>query len=228
MTAPCTVALIDSGVGANTPCHAATRIEFSADGDCAHSPALHDQLGHGDAIARIILTHAPQAALVSAQVFHDTLAASPALIAEGVNWARIQGARLIVLALGVRADRTVLRSACQGALASGCILLAASPARGPDVFPAQYDGVIRAMGDARCGAHDISALMSPRAHFGAPPLAPAILGSDHPLRGASCAAAHVAGRLAALLETAPHLSAHDLKDRLAQTARFHGPERRSV
>ncbi len=226
MTTRCKIGLLDSGVGASIACSAAIRIELSTEGECVHSPAVADQLGHGDAIAQIILAGAPQADLVSAQIFHDTLTTSPALIAEGIDWALGQGARLITMSLGVRADRAVLRHACQVALGAGCILVAATPARGPDVFPAHYDGVIRAMGDARCGPHDISALMTQRAHFGAPPQASDILGSDHPLRGASCATARVTGRLAALMEVEPHISSQELIDKLAQTARFHGPERR--
>lgn len=228
MTGRCIVGLLDSGVSRDTHCHAATRIALDAQGACVYSPDSPDRLGHGAAIARIILAGAPGTKLVSAQIFHDTLTTSPALIARGLHWTMNEGARLIVMALGVRADRAVLAEACQTALAAGGVLVAAAPARGRPVYPAHYDGVISAMGDARCGPGDISALMTSRAHFGAAPQADDILGANHPLRGASCATARIAARLAAQLEIAPHASARDLMERLAQSARFQGPEQRRV
>jgi hypothetical protein len=180
-----------------------------------------DAGGHGSSLARTILAAAPSASIVNAQVFHDSIAAPPAVVAAALAWAVEQGARVVNLSFGVRQDREVLRLACEGARAAGAILFAASPARGPAVFPAAYPGVIRVCGDARCSADEVSRLASAQADFGA---CPATI--DGRVRGASAATAWLTGRVAALLIERPDVDVASVERFLESIARYRGPERR--
>jgi hypothetical protein len=172
---------------------------------------------HGDAIARIILHHAPAARLLVADVFGARDRTTPAAVAAGLDWLRVERTRIVNLSFGLREDRAVLRAAVEVALAAGMILVAATPARGGAVFPASYPGVIRVTGDARCAAGEISALGGRPADFGGCPR-----GLDGALGGASFATGHFSGLLAARLAE----GALDQRAALENLARFHGPERR--
>jgi subtilisin family serine protease len=182
-----------------------------------------DASGHGSSVARTILSAAPSASIVNAKVFHDSIAAPPAVVAAALAWAVEQGARVVNLSFGVRQDREVLRLACEAARAAGAILLAASPARGPAVFPAAYPGVIRVCGDARCAADDLCFLGSAQADFGACPAT-----VDGRVLGASAAVARVTGLAAALLAEHPSADGASVARLLESMARYHGPERRGA
>ena len=146
------VGLVDSGVAADLQARIAAESAFVLGrGDAVEQrTATEDAIGHGSSIVRTILVAAPAARIVNAQVFHDSITAPPAVIAAALGWVVEQGARVVNLSFGLRQDREVLREACEAARAAGAILLAASPARGPSVFPASYPGVVRVSGDARC------------------------------------------------------------------------------
>jgi hypothetical protein len=103
------------------------------------------------------------------------------------------------------------------------LLVAASPARGPAVFPAAYPGVLRVCGDARCGPGDVSGLGGEPADFGACPRAVGVA-----VAGASAAAAHVSGIVAAWLASRGVAAAtgEETRAHLAEVARFRGRERR--
>ena len=84
--------------------------------------------------------------------------ASAAAVAAAVDWAVEHGASLVHLSLGLTADRAVLRAAVERAIRAGCVIVAASPARGPRVYPGAYPQVIRGTGDARCAPGELSCL----------------------------------------------------------------------
>ena len=151
MTASVAVGIIDSGVVAALAGRVAAACRV-APGPPAPRPAVAspDRLGHGSALARLILDAAPGVRLLVAQVFDDRPAASPAAIAAALDWLVGQGARLVNMSVGLTADRAVLRAACARAVAAGQIVVAAVPAVGPVVFPAAYPGVVGVTGDARC------------------------------------------------------------------------------
>jgi hypothetical protein len=187
---------------------------FHAEGD---GPALPDRLGHGSAVAALLLRSAPRARLRHAQVFDDRPVTSANRVARAVDWLA-EDCDLILLSLGLAADRAVLRDACARALRQDRILIAASPARGAPCWPAAYAGVIAASGDARCAWDDLSLL--PGGVIGAWCASPEQGGTG--MAGASLGAARVAGHLAEHVldvRVAPH-------DWLARQARFIGPERR--
>jgi hypothetical protein len=206
--------LIDSGAG-DRPLLAAAR--FRSDG--VREAAGDDPTGHGTRIARRITADRPQLELVLAQVFESGQPTSVLAIAAALDWCRAEGANLLHLSLGLAADRAPLAAAVARAVAAGCLVVAATPARGAPVYPAAYPGVIRATGDARCGAGEISRLGT--ATFGGCVRADAAgVGGG----GASVGAASVSCALIGCV--APGSSHAEALQALAARARYDGPERR--
>lgn len=224
MTVPVIVGIIDSGVAAALAGRVAAR-RFAADAE--GSAACPDRLGHGTAVARLILDAAPGVRLLAAQVFDDRPAASPAAVAAALDWLVGEGARLVNMSVGLTADRAVLRAACARAIAAGVLAVASVPAIGPTVFPAAYPGVLRVTGDARCRGEEIAVLPGDRAAFGASPwTGPAGAGEcGRPPAGASIAAARVSAALAAILLADPALDRDGALARLTAQATHTGPQR---
>lgn len=191
---------------------------FSASGE---GPATPDRLGHGSAVAAVLRRAAPGARLRHAQVFGDSPVTSADRVARAVLWLAAE-ADILLLSLGLAADRAVLRAACETALAAGRCLVAASPARGRAAFPAAYPGVVAATGDARCGWDDLSLLPGPV--IGAWCASPERGGAG--MGGASLAAARVAGHLAAGFAAGRPEAGADPAAWLAARCRIIGPERR--
>lgn len=162
---------------------------FLAEGE---GPARPDRLGHGTAVALVVARAAPRAAILHAQVFDDRPVTSADRVARALAWLAPR-CDLILLSLGLPADRAVLRAACAEALAAGAVLVASTPARGEICWPAAYPGVIAATGDARCGWDQLSLL--PQGVIGAWCASPERGGRG--MGGASLGAARVAGHLAA-------------------------------
>ena len=128
-----------------------------------------DPTGHGSRIAQVFAGGSPREVrpegsltrrfeLLLGQVFVDNRPTSAAAVAAAVDWALEHQAGLVHLSLGLAADRAVLRAAIERAVAAGCVMVASTPARGPEVFPASYPGVIRGTGDARCAPGELSHL----------------------------------------------------------------------
>lgn len=230
MSGPCLVGLLDSGVDpALTPAGRPRRSFFMAkDGTISHSDdGAPDRLGHGTALARIILAGNPAARLAIARIFGDSFSCTPAAAAAGLDWLVDQGARAVNMSFGLREDRTVLREACARAAAGGVILLGAAPARGPGVYPSSHEGVIRISGDARLRPGEISALGGLQADFGACPMPmEGDMANRQLIGGASFAVAHAMAAVQPFLAGNPGAGAADVFDYLTSSARFHGPERR--
>ncbi|HUW36798.1 MAG TPA: S8 family serine peptidase [Rhodocyclaceae bacterium] len=222
---PPSVGIVDSGVApALRPQLAAeTRLLRRHDGGVDRAPASDDALGHGSEIAKIVLALAPTASLVCAQAFSDRRSADAALVAEGILWCLEQRVRLINLSLGVRSDIEALRHACDLAVASGALLVAAFPARGNAVYPAAYPGVLAVSGDARCGGECWSVL-EPGQLLGAATFAAD--GQAH--GGASYAAARISGLAARFFGARPRADVRDCRAWLESDAAFCGRERRST
>jgi len=218
------VGLVDSGLDGPGAARADLACRFTADagGTVRARPVAADRHGHGSALAAVIAGHAPDARLANAQVFDDRAATTAASVAAALDWLRGHGVRLANLSLGLADDRAVLRRAVAEAVAAGLLLVAASPARGGPVYPAAYPGVLRASGDARCAPGELSWLGSAQADVGACPLLDGATPRPGTPAGASVAAAHVTGLLAAGFTGDPAAAAAWLRDR----ARWLGPERR--
>ena len=219
-----TVGLIDSGVDAAIAANLAASRAFrlAADGGVAALAPEADRLGHGAALAGILVRRHPGIRLLSAQVFADTLSCSARQVAAALDWLVLHEARLVNMSFGLRRDRDVLRQACARAQAAGLILIAAAPARGAPVYPASYPGVIRATGDARCAMDEISCLATAQADFGA-----CVRSDDGTVAGASVGCAYLSAFAAAFLARNPAASVVELRDWLAEWATYQGPERRT-
>jgi subtilisin family serine protease len=221
---PVRVALLDSGVNSALEEQVLASRAFlqKAEGGIAETTAVEDQLGHGSALAELIVSEAPRTQLLSAQIFTQKLGCTPLEVAAGLDWAVAQGAQIINMSFGLREDRPILREACARALAAEVILVAAAPAQGAAVYPADYEGVIRATGDARCEPGDISFLDSAQADFGGcvRSLVPAV-------SGASTGCAYVTGKIAYCLGSGAALNGDEAREWLVQQARYRGRERRS-
>lgn len=219
------IGIIDSGVSASQALNVIGERSFGPTGDAdrtkQHPP--EDLLGHGSALTQIIQHQCPSARLLVARVFFDRLVCTPEQIASAIDWQIEQGAEIINMSFGLQADRTVLRQACQRALDAGLLLVASSPARGSRVFPAQYSGIIRATGDARCKPGEVSYLNSPQADFGGH-----VRAHGGKIAGASVGCAYITAALALILQQQPDLDRTTVIARLISQAHCQGPERRGI
>jgi len=213
------IGVVDSG-------HSKARVvvgrRFSLLDDGLVEGDLHeDPLGHGTAVIEAIGLRAPSAVFCMAQVFDQRGVSSALQIASAIDWLVAQDVRLINLSLGLRQDRSVLREACAAAVARGVLLCASSPAQGSGVFPANYPGVLRVTGDARCAEHEWSWLDSAQADFAA-----CVQGAYPGQSGASLGCAALSGHIAGLLVSRPDASNEQVLQWLRENARYRGPERR--
>jgi hypothetical protein len=182
------IGLIDS-CGAHPQAVAAAAFAGLAP-QAAGQGVVADATGHGTRVADVICSAHASVELVLGQVFVGSTRANAASVAAAMDWAVLRGAQLLHLSLGLAADRTVLASAVRRALDAGVLIVAASPARGAPVYPASYAGVIRATGDARCAADEISHLR-PWTFGAAPRMSAERGGGQREQGGASVGAAWV-------------------------------------
>lgn len=218
MDAGVKIGLLDDGVAGSPAQSVVDMREFIHP---ARAPAAG---GHGSAMAAIIAGLAGQVSLYDARVFPPRGPATPASLAEALDWLAERDVELVNISLGLRDDREILRLACARALERGMLLVAAAPARGATVYPAAYAGVLRVTGDARCAPGEYTWLDSAQAMIGA------CVGDlthvpGNSGGGASCAVAHVTGELARLRSAG--IAAAGLLEELRQRCAYFGPERRS-
>jgi hypothetical protein len=190
------------------------------------APAIADPMGHGTAVCQVICGAARPVDLLIGQVLDHRAVATAAALAAAIGWSLDEGADLIHMSLGLRADRPVLAVAVERAVKAGCIVVASAPARGQGTFPAQYPHVIRATGDARCQPEEISALDSAQADFGGCPrhMRRGELVTTDSMRcgGASLGAAHLTRILVGRI--APGSEATAVRGQLRAMARYRGIE----
>lgn len=217
------VGIVDSGLTADLHSRADAQCRFVSDatGRATALPAETDKLGHGSAIARLILDRVPDARLLSAQVFTSGQQASASVIAHAIDWCTAEGACVINLSLGLHEDRRVLRESCLAAADKGVLLIASRAARGIPTYPAAYPIVLAASGDARCGENDYASIRD-EGLFAASPHPPA----GAPGGGSSYAAGRISGLAAAFFSRHPAADTAAFHRHLDYLARFHGRERR--
>jgi hypothetical protein len=222
------VAILDSGLsepGAAPRSHralVASRRFVDTGRDVVESAATRDEMGHGTDVSEVICGAPRPVDLLMGQVLDHPGVTTAAALAAAIGWALDEGANLIHMSLGLRADRPVLALAVQKALKSGCIVVASAPARGEKTYPACYPNVIRATGDARCQRDEISALDSTQADFGA--CSRKGSGGADPVRhgGASIGAAHLTRFLIGRVE--PTADVVTVWAQLRAMAAYFGPE----
>lgn len=217
------VGIVDSGLdGRAEPgmrVVAARRFVQDTEGVAEVAQIEPDALGHGSALAQIILEDNPCIDLVIAQVFGAKRMCSSAQVAAALDWLTREGVVVANLSFGINAPDATLRHACERAASAGMVLVSSAPARGAPTFPAAYPFCIAVSGDARCDKDQISWLGSPAVDFGAYPFATP---ADPRSGGASFAAARVAARVARLLVEAAAVS--DIPGALRAQCSYHGPE----
>jgi len=216
------IGLLDSGAGAAFTGRVLARSRFGLGGDrqLIESRPDADRGGHGGAIAAIIAALAPQARFLDAQVFDRRGVSSPAVVAAGLDWMVRNDVRVVNMSFGLVEDREVLRLACERACKSGVVMFAATPARGPRVFPAAYPAMIRVCADGRCGRRELSVLAGDEADFGACPF-PLVQNSYGRVSGgASYAVAHATGIASAWLAERPAASLAEIRCYLISIARY--------
>ena len=199
----------------------------SASGRIECGPPGADPTGQGSLIAQLLSSGGQPPELLLAQVFRSATPTSAAAVAAAIDWAVLRGANLVHLSLGLGDDRAILKSSISRALAAKILVVASTPARGKPVYPASYEGVVRATGDARCAPGEIACLGT--RFFGGCSSIAAEHGSNdregapRALRGASAGAAWVSKALTLLV--ADHDAALAA---LTANARFVGAERRGM
>ncbi|GIU56698.1 S8 family serine peptidase [Arthrobacter sp. NicSoilC12] len=144
------VAVLDSGVASDnvdiTP-KVAARANFS------NGKAGEDNYGHGTHVAGIVAATAnntvgvagvcPGCTILDGKVLNDSGVRSSSSLANGINWAVSNGAKVINMSLGVRASRT-LETAVNNAWSKGVVLVAAAGngSNQTKIYPGAYPNVI--------------------------------------------------------------------------------------
>ena len=211
------VALIDGALADTAPGLAAQAWFCEADGGEAAGR-------HAEALAATLRSGNGDLQLINAVVFPGRLATSVKAIGDALDWLLRNPPEIVLCAFGLARASTELTLKTKALQRGGSLIVASAPARGQPVYPAALDGVISVQGDARCAPGELSRLDLPQAAFGACPVA-----RGHPeVRGASAAAAHMAGILAANWRGSPAASPESLAETLAPALRYHGREKRSA
>ena len=144
------VAVLDSGVASDnvdiTP-KVVARANFT------NGKAGEDNYGHGTHVAGIVAATAdntlgvagvcPGCTILDGKVLNDSGVGSSSSLANGINWAVSNGAKVINMSLGVRASRT-LETAINNAWSKGVVLVAAAGngSNQTKIYPGAYPNVI--------------------------------------------------------------------------------------
>jgi thermitase len=143
------VAVLDSGVDLDHPDinpKVVLRANFSG------AATNEDNYGHGTHVAGIVAAShntygvagvCPGCTILAGKVLDDRGIGSSSGLANGINWAVSNGAKVINMSIGVRASRT-LETAINNAWSKGVVLVAAAGNGGNQtkIYPAAYPNVI--------------------------------------------------------------------------------------
>ncbi|ADZ70908.1 S8/S53 family peptidase [Polymorphum gilvum] len=204
------LALLDGALAADASGLAAQAWFCRDDGSAAarrHAGALSATIRHFSGAVRV----------VNAVVFPGRLSTTVEALADALDWLREEPPQIVHCSFGLARPSAEIALRIRILQEAGSLVVASAPARGGPVFPAALADVVSVQGDARCGPGELSRLDLPQAAWGACPVA---LG--HPqVRGASAAAAHLSGLLAARWSG----SAAEALDALSPAVRYLGRER---
>lgn len=207
------VAIIDSGVNSDHP-HVGNLIkgvsfESDSNGNPMMSDNVSDRIGHGTAIAGVIHWRAPQALLLPVRIFHDKLEAPAFRLLAALEWAIDHCVNIIHLSLGICGERfkQPLLDICRRAVENNIIIVAAARGKDETTYPAVFDEVIGVCSLPDSGMDDLVCHPESRVQFSAHPHPRPIPGLPQFMnfQGASFAAAHVTGWMAAGIDISPQI-----------------------
>jgi thermitase len=144
------VAVLDSGVASDNP---DINPKVVARGNFSGAATNEDNYGHGTHVAGIVAATAnntmgvagvcPGCTILAGKVLNDSGIGSSSGLANGINWAVSNGAKVINMSIGVRASRT-LETAVNNAWGKGVVLVAAAGNGGNQtkIYPGAYPNVI--------------------------------------------------------------------------------------
>ena len=143
------VAVLDSGVDLN---HDDLSSKVVARANFSGAASADDNYGHGTHVAGIVAAvHnsdgvagvCPGCTVLAGKILNDSGVGSSSGLANGINWAVSNGAKVINMSVGVRASRT-LETAVTNAWNKGVVLVAAAGNGGNQtkIYPAGYPNVI--------------------------------------------------------------------------------------
>jgi thermitase len=150
------VAVLDSGVDGNhedISSKVVARANFSSSSTQPGELVAEDHYGHGTHMSGTVAATAdngrgvagvcPKCTILAGKVLNDSGVGSSSTLANGINWAVANGAKVINMSLGVRASRT-LEAAVNNAWNKGVVLVAAAGNGGnqAQIYPAGYPNVI--------------------------------------------------------------------------------------
>jgi hypothetical protein len=177
---------------------------------------------HAEAMAACLAVHAPKIRIRNAAIFGENLSTSVGRLCDALDWMGKAPPALLLCSFGLERLDPALAERFAALRNAGTLTVASAPARGGPVYPASLPGSISVQGDARCEPADWSHLALPHARFGAH-----VVAAKHPqVRGASAAAAHFCGHLAARLGAGEDAEAAIAA--LEAGARHKGRERRGA
>lgn len=145
------VAIIDSGVASDNPDIAPKVVARANFSDAATG---EDNYGHGTHVAGIVAATAnntigvagvcPDCTILDAKVLNDSGSGSTSRIANGINWAVSNGAKVINMSLGQRVSSRTLETAVNNAWDAGAVVVAAAGNAGTQakIYPGAYPNVI--------------------------------------------------------------------------------------
>ena len=143
------VAVLDSGVANDNP---DINSKVVARANFTNGETGDDNYGHGTHVAGIVAATentqgvagvCPECTILDGKVLNDSGVGSSSGLADGINWAVSNGAKVINMSLGVRASRT-LETAVNNAWNKGVVLVAAAGNGGNQtkIYPGAYPNVI--------------------------------------------------------------------------------------
>ncbi len=230
------IALIDSGVNPTHP-HAQGVEEgcgfvLDPEGRVVTDPDFGDTIGHGTAIAGIILEKTVHVRLYALKIFYERLYAPVSFLLASLEWAIMKNMRIIHLSLGTELNeyRAELEDLCCIARKRNIVIVAAARSPNDRIFPSVFSTVIGVYWHRECDPHRLIHHPGHAIEFGAHGYPRSLPGIPREMNfsGSSFAAAHVTARAAQLLEKHPGYTVPDLKNTLADMSHPAGCEPRDV
>lgn len=185
-----------------------------------NDPGANPAQRHAEAVKAAVLSTNSDADVVSFPIFEESLRTRRDIVIKALYAAMESDAKVLHCSFGFAQPDRATQKAFFSAVSRFDCVVASSPARGLPVFPASYNGVVKASGDARLTGLMYSWLNTAQVDFAANPRPPIGFSEG----GSSIGAARFSGILSAKLAEEDCL--HDVLLGLRSGASYHGNERK--